>query len=222
MRVRATTAYGSLLLAIVVVVSLLTHGYNLFHYPLYLTDEGIYSQQAWAVLHEDRLSPYTYFYDHAPGGWLLLALWHVILPNQTTTFGNGINTGRVLMLLLQMGSTVMLFEIARRVSGTYLAAFLTAILFNISPLAVYYQREVLLDNIMVFWLLACLALLVLWNNRVMTTLLAGLALGLALLTKENAIFFVPVLIYLVHRMVRGRLNRRFAESFWLFASLAPL
>jgi 4-amino-4-deoxy-L-arabinose transferase-like glycosyltransferase len=222
MRVRASTAYGSLLLAIVVLVSIVTHAYNVFHYPLYLTDEGIYSQQAWAVLHEARLSPYTYFYDHAPGGWLLLALWHVMLPNQSATFGNGINTGRVLMLLLQLASTIMLFHIARRVSGRYLAAFVAAILFNVSPLAIFYQREVLLDNIMVFWLLLCLYLLVLWNNRVVTTLAAGLAIGLALLTKENAIFFVPILIYLVHRTVQGRINRRFAESFWMFAALAPL
>jgi 4-amino-4-deoxy-L-arabinose transferase-like glycosyltransferase len=222
MRVRAATAHGTLLLAIVVLVSLVTHGYNMFHYPLYLTDEGIYSQQAWAVIHENKLSPYTYFYDHAPGGWLLMALWNVVLPNQTATFGNGINTGRVLMLLLQVATTVMLFYIGRRLTGGYLGAFVAALLFNISPLAIYYQREVLLDNIMVFWLAVCLSLLVLWNNRVITTLAAGLALGIALLTKENAIFFVPVLIYLVHRIVQGRLNRRFAESFWVFASVAPL
>ena len=49
-----------------------THGYNLFNYPLYITDEGIYIQQAWSVLREARLSPYTYFYDHAPAGWLAI------------------------------------------------------------------------------------------------------------------------------------------------------
>jgi 4-amino-4-deoxy-L-arabinose transferase-like glycosyltransferase len=222
MRVKAATAHGSLLLGIVLLVSIATHCYNLFHYPLYLTDEGIYSQQAWSVVNEGRLSPYTYFYDHAPGGWLLLALWDVVLPNQTITFGNGINTGRVLMVLLQLASTVMLFHIARKVSGGYLGAFVATMLFNISPLAIYYQREVLLDNIMVFWLLVCLSLLVLWNNRVLSTVVAGLSLGIAMLTKENAIFFVPALIYLLRRTVQGRLNRRFAESFWLFFSLAPV
>ncbi|MGI9149165.1 MAG: hypothetical protein ACR2IK_21885 [Chloroflexota bacterium] len=38
-------------------------------------DEGIYTAQAWAVLREFRLAPYTYWYDHAPAGWLLLAVW---------------------------------------------------------------------------------------------------------------------------------------------------
>ena len=49
-----------------------THAFNLFKYPLYITDEGIYIQQAWSVLREARLSPYTYFYDHAPAGWLAI------------------------------------------------------------------------------------------------------------------------------------------------------
>ena len=77
----------------------LTHGYNLFNYPLYVTDEGIYIQQAWSVLREARLSPYTYFYDHAPAGWLVIAAWVAILPSQFQTFGSAIDTGRALMLL---------------------------------------------------------------------------------------------------------------------------
>src|SRR6516164_3915036 len=73
-----------------------THGYNLFNYPLYITDEGIYIQQAWSVLREARLSPYTYFYDHAPAGWLAIAAWVAVLPSQFQTFGNAIDTGRAL------------------------------------------------------------------------------------------------------------------------------
>jgi hypothetical protein len=30
----------------------ISHGYHLFLYPLYITDEGIYMQQAWSVLRE--------------------------------------------------------------------------------------------------------------------------------------------------------------------------
>src|SRR5258708_8048398 len=69
-----------------------THGYNLFNYPLYATDEGIYIQQACSVLREARLSPYTYFYDHAPAGWLVIASWVAILPAQFQTFGSAIDT----------------------------------------------------------------------------------------------------------------------------------
>src|SRR5436305_6606987 len=92
-------ALERLLLVVSLLIGAISHGYHLFIYPLYITDEGIYMQQAWSVLREGQLSPYTYFYDHAPAGWLLIAGWVGFLPHQFQTFGNDINTGRVLMLL---------------------------------------------------------------------------------------------------------------------------
>src|SRR5262245_54631617 len=91
-------------LGISLLMGLVTHGWNVFHYPLYLTDEGIYTEQAWSVLHEGRLSPYTYFYDHAPAGWLVIAAWVGVLPGGFNAFGNAINTGRVLMILAHLAS----------------------------------------------------------------------------------------------------------------------
>ena len=64
---RQSTAHRVLLWA-AVISGALTHGWHLFMYPLAITDEGIYMEQAWSVLREGRLSPYTYFYDHAPAG----------------------------------------------------------------------------------------------------------------------------------------------------------
>jgi len=58
------------LIALCLLIGLVSHGWNMFRYPLYLTDEGIYMEQAWSVIKEGKLSPYTYFYDHAPMGWL--------------------------------------------------------------------------------------------------------------------------------------------------------
>src|SRR5260370_37781053 len=90
----------SLLLVISLIAGAVTHGYNLFHYPLYVTDEGIYIQQAWSVLREARLSPYTYFYDHAPAGWLVIAGWVAILPSHFQTFGSALDTRPALLLLV--------------------------------------------------------------------------------------------------------------------------
>ena len=59
---------GNGLLLLSLVSGAVTHGVNMFRYPLYITDEGIYVQQAWSVVREGTLSPYTYFYDHAPAG----------------------------------------------------------------------------------------------------------------------------------------------------------
>lgn len=211
-----------LMLIVSVVSGALTHGYHLFTYPLYLTDEGIYMEQAWSVLREGRLSPYTYFYDHAPGGWLVLAGWVALLPHQFAAFGNAINTGRVLMLIAHIGSIYLLFQVTYRLSKSPLAAFLAAFLFNFSPLAVYYQRQVFLDNLMVFWVLLSLYFITKNDGRVTTLLLSGLAFGIGTVTKENTIFFAPAFVYLLYTQVRRWPNYRFGLGFWTYAALATI
>src|SRR5262245_4438792 len=191
------------------VTGALTHGFHLFAYPLYITDEGIYMEQAWSVLREGRLSPYTYFYDHAPAGWLAIAGWVSILPHQFEAFGNAINTGRVLMLIVHVASVFLLFQTTYRVSRSILAAVIATFLFNASPLAVFYQRQVLLDNLMVFWVLLSLYLATSNRRHVLMPLFSGLALGIGVLTKENAIFFIPGVAYLLYRAVRARRSFRF-------------
>lgn len=215
---RSLGRWGVLALAFALVTGLLTHGYHLFSYPLYSTDEGIYVERAWAVIREDRLSPVTYFYDHAPGGWLMLAAWEVLLPKHFEMFGNPVNSGRVLMLLVHLASVFFLFEIARRLSGGLLAPVIATFLFNFSPLAVYYQRMVLLDNLMVVGVLLSLYLLLLSRARLFAGFWSGLAFGISVITKENAIFFAPTLIYLLSCRTKGDPSRRFAITLWLFAA----
>ena len=214
---RSLGRWGLAALAFALVSGLVTHGYHLFTYPLYSTDEGIYVERAWAVIREDRLSPQTYFYDHAPGGWLLLGAWEFLLPRHFETFGNPVNSGRVLMLLVHLVSVFLLFEIARKLSGGLLAPVIATFLFNFSPLAVYYQRLVLLDNLMVVGVLLSIYLL-LGNVRTFAGFWSGLAFGISVITKENAIFFAPTLIYLLSRRTEGDPGRRFAMTLWLFAA----
>ncbi|PAZ13102.1 hypothetical protein CLM62_26465 [Streptomyces sp. SA15] len=213
---------GRIALAAAVLTGLLTHGWHLFQYPLYLTDEGIYMQRAWSVVRQTSLSPYTYDYDHAPGGWIQLAGWAFPLPNQFETFGNAVNTGRFLMLLVHLVSVVLLFEIVRRLTGSVLAASVAAFFYNVSPLAVYYHRQVLLDNLMMFWVLLSLYLLLCRDMRIRHAVGAGAALGVALITKENALFFVPTLAYLLYRRAKGSTQRRFATSLWPLATAVPV
>ena len=87
------------------------HAVNMFHFPYYESDEGTYVSQAWAVVHQGKLSPYTYFYDHSPAGWIQLAAW-AKLTGGFHAFGPAINSGRVLMLLMRMGVVLMLYRIA--------------------------------------------------------------------------------------------------------------
>ena len=219
---RSLGRWGIAALTFALVSGLVTHGYHLLEYPLYSTDEGIYVERAWAVVREDRLSPQTYYYDHAPGGWLQLAAWEFLLPGRFETFGNPVNSGRVLMLLVHLASVFFLFEIARKLSGGLLAPVIATFLFNFSPLAVYYQRMVLLDNLMVFWVLLSIYLLLRSQTRLFAGFWSGLAFGISVVTKENAIFFGPTILYLLYRRTKGDPSRRFAITLWLFAAGASI
>jgi len=216
--------YGLLAVALLAVV---THSVNMFHYPLYLGDEGIYLEQAWAVIREGQLAPYTYFYDHAPAGWLWVAVWEFLLPRHFLTFGMAINSARVLMVLIDAGSTALLYRIAHHMTHSHFAAIATALVFTLSPLEIYYQRMVLLDNIMVFWLLLTLDLMLMETRRIVPLLGSGFCFGMAVLCKENAVFFAPVLVYLLYHRVRGTYRTRFSLAGWsvsaaMLVSLYPV
>jgi 4-amino-4-deoxy-L-arabinose transferase-like glycosyltransferase len=218
---------GTFALAFAVVSGVVTHSYHLFDYPLYETDEGIYLERAWAIIREFRLSPQTYVYDHAPGGWMLIAVWVFLLPGHFEAFGNPVNSARVLMVILHAGSTFFLFEIARKFSrGGLLAPTIACFFFNFSWLAVYYQRMALLDNIMVFWVLLSIYLLLREDIRLFAGLWSGLAFGVAMVTKENAVFFAPTIFYLLTRRAKNdgvdSTSRDLTLFFWLFAAATPV
>ncbi len=181
--------------------------------------------QAWTVVNEGQLAPYTYWYDHTPGGWIQIAAW-TIVTGGFHTFGFINNSGRVLMLLFQVASTLMLYLIARKSSGSIAAATIAALLFALSAYGIYFHRRVLLDNITTFWML--LSILLLLPNRfsLKRAWLSALALGISILSKELTIFLIPVLTYLVF-FRSDRSHRWFAIVGWLvivmsLISLYPL
>lgn len=202
-----------------VTVALLAHGLNMFHYPAFSLkdDEGIYMAQAWALLREGQLAPYTYFYDHAPGGWIMLAAW-MWLTGGPHAFGGVIEGGRVLMLLLHLAMTPLLYHVARKLGCGMFAAALATLLFSLSPLAIFFQRMVLLDNMMLFWVLLSLDLLLDGWGRLSRVVLSGVCFGLALLTKETALFLLPALLFIVVQQ-RWEHQGRFAVSGWLLPML---
>ena len=66
---------GAVLLAVLLLATGLLHGWNMYQSPgtTVTDDEGTYVAQAWALLHLGQLADYTYWYDHPPVGWMLLA-----------------------------------------------------------------------------------------------------------------------------------------------------
>ena len=95
------------------------HAVNMFGYPAFTLadDEGIYASQAITWLRTGALAPNVYTYDHAPGGWIQLAIFYA-LTGGPSTFGTPIDGGRVLMLLFHVASTLLLYRLTRRLGGS--------------------------------------------------------------------------------------------------------
>lgn len=203
---------GLVLLGVLIVVGI-AHAYNMFNFPYYENDEGVYMSQAWSVIKQGSLAPYTYWYDHAPGGWLFIALWAKVTGG-FFTFGASVNSGRVFMLVLHLLSAAMLFGVTRKLTaGKLWTAALAVLLFSVSPLAIYFQRRVLLDNIMTFWILLSWWLLVNEKLKLRHILLSAVAFGIAVLSKENAIFFLPALVYTIYTRSHAT-YRRMGLALW--------
>lgn len=203
-----------------VVVAALVHGYNMFGFPLYLGDEGIYMSQAYAVARLGELTPYPYWYDHAPAGWILIALWSVVTGG-FHTFGTAIDSGRTLMLLLHVTSLVLLYRILLHLTQSTPAAACGALLYALSPLTVIYGRMVLLDNIMVAFVLAGTVLLVNYDRQLWRLFVGAILFGIGVLTKESAFFLFPVMVYGVW-VIGHQHHSRFVRGVWLFGAIATI
>ena len=51
------------------------HARGMTSSPAWFDDEGTYVAQAWAVETRHDLAHYTYWYDHPPLGWFVIAAW---------------------------------------------------------------------------------------------------------------------------------------------------
>lgn len=191
-----------LLLVSILALSGLVHGVNMFRFPYYENDEGVYLSQAWSFLTQGKLAPYTYWYDHSPAGWIFTSLW-VFLTGGFFRFGFSLNSGRVFMLVLQLLSTFFVYQIAFRLTKSRFPGIIAALFFALSPLGVYFHRRLLLDNIMTFWFLWAYYLVLGSGRRLTHFIASAVSFGIAVLTKENAIFFIPgflfTLLFNVHR-----------------------
>ncbi|HUZ77031.1 MAG TPA: glycosyl hydrolase family 8 [Chloroflexota bacterium] len=208
-----------LLVVGLLLVALVAHGLNMFQYPALnrFDDEGVYLSQAWAIIREHRLAPYSYFYDHAPAGWILLAGWMAITGGPHA-FGLAVNSGRTFMLLLHLAMVPLLYRLARRLGCAPWAAALAVLLFTVSPLAIYFQRPVLLDSIANFWLLVSVDLLLDDWGRLTRLILSGCCFGVAVLSKESAAFLLPAYVFLAVQQ-RQQHHGRFAVVSWAMPML---
>jgi endo-1,4-beta-D-glucanase Y len=202
-----------LLVILLLTICGVAHAWNMFKFPYFENDEATYISQATSFMNHGRLSPYTYYYDHVPGGWILMAAW-LMLTVKTHLLTSALVSGRLFMLLVHLLSAALLYLIARKITKSKIASTATVLLYSLSPLVIYFQRRILLDNIMHLWVLMSLALILYSNNRLKYYLLSGLAFALALLSKESALPFVVPLLYAVYSTAHIK-QRKHALAQWL-------
>lgn len=195
-----------------IVLALIVSSYNMFGYPMFHGDEGIYSQQAYSVAKLSKLSYYTYFYDHPPAGWIQIALWYKLAG--LYTFGEIINNTRVFMLLIHIISLILLFNIILKTTNNRICATLGGVIYAISPFSIFYARVGLLDNVMIVWLLAAIYLLINCQGKLLYILASGTCFGIAVLSKEVALPLIPAFLYGIWIYIPNR--RKFAYACWLF------
>jgi 4-amino-4-deoxy-L-arabinose transferase-like glycosyltransferase len=199
------------------VASLIAHAYNMFNFPRYELDEGTYMASAWAIWN-GMLQPTAYGYGHPPLAWIQIA-GGIPLTGGFFTFGNAINTGRVIMLFYALGSGLLVYLITRHLSSSRSAGLLAMVMFSLSPLAVTYQRQIYLDNIATFWLLFSLYLLVVGKSRLIHLTLSAISLGIAILSKEVFALFIPAMIYAVW-LHTTTFQRKFAMVAFTYAVIS--
>jgi 4-amino-4-deoxy-L-arabinose transferase-like glycosyltransferase len=205
--------------AVVLIVIGAANAWNLQGWPGRVNDdEGTYVAQAWAMLYPHHLSHYTYWYDHPPLGWAMIAAYAWV----TRGFHrdpSAVMAGRELMWLVTLVSCVLLFALCRRLRFGRMAAAVTVLLFGLSPLAIYFHRMVSLDNLATMWMLAALAVAASPRRSLAAAFWSGLCFAAAVLCKETIVVLLPALVWVLWQHTDRRTRRWnigvFAVSFAL-------
>lgn len=179
--------------AAVLVVIGIVNSTNLAQFPAFFDDEGTYYSQAWAIQELGQLSPYTYWYDHPPMGWIQLSAvtW---LTDWLWSGSSALLSGRVVMISYGLATTALVYALGRRLGMRHWFALLGMGLWGLSPLVGLEMRQVFLDNIALPWLLAAFVLVASRRQDLWHYCAAGLCFGIAILSKETFFIAAPALV----------------------------
>jgi hypothetical protein len=172
------------------------HAKGMAGYPRWVDDPGTYLSQAWSFQYERALSPYSYFYDHAPAGWMQLGLWSML----TDGFGRhatAIGFGNECMLIAKVVSSGLLYVLARRLGISRPGAAVAVLLFGLCPLELVYSRWTFLDNVVTPWLLLSFVLAYSPRRSIAAATGAAMSFAMAALTKETALILLPAFVWAV-------------------------
>ena len=185
------------LLAILLVIVGLATAWNLEGFPGRVDDdEGTYVSQAWAIIYMHTLTHYSYWYDHPPLGWIQIAAF-AWLTDGFNRVADAVYVGREFMWLLTLAGCVLVYVLCRRLGLRQATSAVAVLLFGLSPIAQYFHRLVSLDNIETVWVLAALVAATSGKAGWGPALRTGICTAFAVLSKETAIIFLPVIVWVL-------------------------
>jgi hypothetical protein len=198
---------------------------KLFDYPVfYVTNTDVGKGQESILL----VQP---FFDHPLLSGIFYSLWTKDKPNHFADFK--VADFRKGALFLGTLTSLLIFFIAFLLTKNWLVSFFSLFIYSLGPTYVLSSRYALIENLLIPLSLLTLLFLIIWQKyrkKAVWLILAGVATGLAISTKESGIFvlimgliilikehlpFKKLLFYLIPSLLIG-------SSFYLYALwLAP-
>jgi endo-1,4-beta-D-glucanase Y/4-amino-4-deoxy-L-arabinose transferase-like glycosyltransferase len=188
---------------------------NIGNYPYVENDEATYTLRATSFSESGKLDYYTYWYDHAPAGWILMSPF-ILINSFLNTPISDILLLRLLIITITGIGVGLTYLIGVKLFKRRLPALIAVTLLLASPLAAYYQRRILLDSIMTFLLLLSIYVIVRKPRKLQSYGLSGVIFGLSILSKINAVFVVPAMWLLIWQQQKNKMIRRHALILWTF------
>jgi len=187
---------AAVLAGLLVIVGVAT-AWNLQGWPGRVDDdEGTYVAQAWAVVYQHTITHYSYWYDHPPLGWVQIALFGW-LTDGFNRVAAAVFVGRQLMWCLTLACCALLYLLCRRLGMRRTTSAITVALFGLSPLGQFFHRLVSLDNLATVWVLAAFVAATSPRRGLGRACLAGACAAIAVLSKETALFLLPVIAWVL-------------------------
>ena len=172
-----------MLISILVIVTFLTRIINLLNIPIF-TDEAIYIR--WAQI---GLADPAHRFIALTDGKQPLLTW--IMYPFLKIFTDPLFAGRFVSVLSAVFAVCGIYLIARELFSRKVALF-ASILYIFSPFTLIYDRLALMDSLLAMFAIWSLYLHILLVRRLRLdiALILGIIIGLAMLTKSSALFFI--------------------------------
>jgi hypothetical protein len=217
--------YAKFIVLIPLLLSGLTHLINPAGFPSVHNDEGHYIRRSLIFLEDHTPQEPSYRYDHPYFGQIFLSslFWLFGYPESITENISSIDAAltellylvpRTIMGILALVDTFLVYKISEYLYDRRMA-LIASLIFAVTPMT-WFLNRILLDNLFLPFLLTSILFASMYartnpneyfakvrHKKMLTIILSGIFLGLAIFTKLPAFTMIPAIGFLVLLNVRN-------------------